>query len=164
MATKNELADNPVRQQVNITRIFDAPRELVFKMWTDPELVEKWWGPKDFINPVCELDARVGGIMRIVMQGPDGAKYPTRGVFNEIVEPERIVFSNIKESEDGKAQLEVLNTVIFTEENGKTKMTFTAIVISSTPEACQSIDGMNVGWNQSIDRFAEKLQKLINIG
>ena len=164
MATKNELADNPVRQQVNITRIFDAPRELVFKMWTDPELVEKWWGPKDFINPVCELDVRVGGIMLIVMQGPDGTKYPTRGVFNEIIEPERIVFSNIKEDENGNAQLEVLNTVIFTEENGKTKMTFTATVISSTPEACQSIDGMNVGWNQSIDRFAENLQNLITIG
>ena len=158
MATKNELTDNPVRQQVNITRIFDAPRELVFKMWTDPELVEKWWGPKDFTNPVCQLDTRVGGIMRIVMQGPDGTKYPTRGVFNEIVEPERIVFSNIKEDDDGNAQLEVLNTVIFTEENGKTKMTFTAIVVSSTPEACQSLDGMNVGWNQSIDRFADLLE------
>ncbi|MDB4904664.1 MAG: hypothetical protein JWQ63_3945 [Mucilaginibacter sp.] len=157
MATKNELVDNPVRQEVNITRIFDAPRELVFKMWTDPALVEKWWGPKDFINPVCKLDARVDGSMRIVMQGPDGMKYPTRGIFTEITEHERIVFTNIKEGDNGEAQLEVLNTVTFMEENGKTKMTLRATVVKSTPEACGSVDGMNVGWNQSIDRFADLL-------
>jgi uncharacterized protein YndB with AHSA1/START domain len=157
MAIKNDLVDNPVRQEVNITRIFDAPRELVFKMWTDPALVEKWWGPKDFINPVCKLDARVGGSMRIVMQGPDGMKYPTRGIFTEITEHERIVFTNIKEGDNGEAQLEVLNTVTFIEENGKTKMTLRATVVNSTPEACGSVDGMNVGWNQSIDRFADLL-------
>jgi uncharacterized protein YndB with AHSA1/START domain len=158
MATKNNLIDNPVRQEVNITRIFDAPRELVFKMWTDPDLLEKWWGPKDFTNPVCKLDARVGGSMRIVMQGPDGMKYPTRGIFTEITEPERIVFTNIKEGDNGEAQLEVLNTVTFTEENGKTKMTLSAVVVKSTPEACGSVEGMNVGWNQSIDRLADLLE------
>jgi uncharacterized protein YndB with AHSA1/START domain len=157
MATKNELVDNPVRQEVNITRIFDAPRELVFKMWTDPDLVEKWWGPKDFTNPVCKLDARVGGSMRIVMQGPDGMQYPTKGIFTEIIEPERIVFTNVKEGDHGEEQLEVLNTVTFTEENGKTKMTLRATVVKSTPEACGSVEGMNVGWNQSIDRFADLL-------
>ena len=162
METKNNLVANPVRQEVNITRIFDAPCELVFKMWTDPELVEKWWGPKDFTNPVCKLDARVGGTMRIVMQGPDGTKYPASGVFSEIIEPELIVFTNIKEDDEGNAELEVLNTVTFTEMNGKTKMTMRAVVVRETPAACGSVDGMNVGWNQSIDRFAENLQILIN--
>ncbi len=162
MTTKNDLVGNPVRQEVNITRVFDAPRELVFKLWTDPELVEKWWGPKDFTNPVCELDAKVGGVIRIVMQGPDGTKYPTRGVFNEITEPERIVFTNVKEDDEGNAELEVVNTVTFTEENGKTKMTLKAVVVMETPAACGSVNGMNVGWNQSIDRFAETLKKLIN--
>ena len=162
MAAKNELVDSPVRQEVNITRIFDAPRELVFKMWTDPELVEKWWGPKDFTNPVCTLDPWVGGSIRIVMQGPNGVRYPTRGVFTKIVAPELIVFHNIKEDDNGKAELEVINTVTFTEEDGKTKMLFNARVIMSTPEACQSVDGMNNGWNQSIDRFAETLDRLIH--
>jgi uncharacterized protein YndB with AHSA1/START domain len=162
METKNNLVANSVRQEVNITRVFDAPRELVFKMWTDPELVEKWWGPKDFTNPVCKLDARVGGAMRIVMQGPDGTKYPTSGIFNEIIEPERIVFTNIKEDDDGNAELEVRNTVTFTEVNGKTKMTLNATVVMETPAACGSVDGMNVGWNQSIDRFAGLVQTLIN--
>jgi uncharacterized protein YndB with AHSA1/START domain len=161
MTTKNELVDNPVRQEVNITRMFDAPRELVFKMWTDPVLVEKWWGPKDFTNPVCQLDPWVGGSIRIVMQGPDGTLYPTSGIFTKIVEPELIIFHNIKEGDDGSAQLEVVNTVRFTEEDGKTKMTFNATVVMATPEACQSVDGMNNGWNQSIDRFAATLGTLI---
>jgi len=162
METKNTLVDNGVGQEVNITRIFDAPRELVFKMWTNPELVEKWWGPKDFTNPVCTLDPWVGGSIRIVMRGPDGMQYPTRGVFTKIVEPELIVFHNVKEADDGSAQLEIENTVKFLEEEGKTKMIFRAVVLRSTPDACQSIGGMNAGWNQSIDRLAENLQLVTN--
>ncbi len=162
MAQKNEVVNPPARQDVIITRVFDAPRELVFKMWTDPALVEKWWGPMGFTNPVCKLDAKTGGSIRIVMQGPDGTKYPTGGFFNEIVEPERIVFTSIKEGDEGNAELEVLNTVTFTEENGKTKMSLRAVVTMETPQACGSIDGMHVGWNQSIDRFAETLTQLIN--
>ena len=160
METKSILVDNGVGQEVNITRTFDAPRELVFKMWTDPELVEKWWGPKDFTNPVCKLDPWVGGSIRIVMRGPDGMQYPTHGVFTKIVEPELIVFHNVKEGDDGSAQLEIENTVRFLDEDGKTKMIFRAVVIMSTPDACQSVGGMNIGWNQSIDRLAENLQLL----
>jgi len=161
METKNDVVNSPVRQEVNITRVFDAPRALVFKLWTDPKYVEKWWGPKGFINPVCNLDAKVGGSIRIIMQAPDGAKYPTRGFFKEIIEPEKLVFSSIKEDEYGNAQLEVVNTAIFTEENGKTKLIFKAEVIMSTPEACGSVEGMNEGWNQSIDRLAETIEALI---
>jgi uncharacterized protein YndB with AHSA1/START domain len=158
METNNETVSRPVRQEVNITRIFDAPRELVFKMWTDPDLVEKWWGPKDFTNPVCKLDARVGGSIRIVMQGPDGTKYPTGGFFKEFVEPEKLVFISIKEDDDGNAELEVRNTVTFTETNGKTTMIMNAEVVMETPAACGSVDGMNVGWNQSIDRLTDLIQ------
>jgi len=162
METKNEVVTSPARQEVIITRLFDAPRELVFKLWTDPEYVERWWGPKGFTNPVCQLDARVGGSIRIVMQGPDGTKYPTRGIFKELVEPEKVVFVSIKEDDFGNAQLEVLNTAVFMEENGKTKMYFTAVVTMSTPEACGSVEGMNQGWNQSIDRLEETTAALVN--
>src|SRR5437764_12032009 len=109
--------------EMSLTRRVAASPEVVFRAWTDAKQLAKWWGPKDFTNPVCELDARVGGSIRITMQGPDGMRYPTRGIFNEIIEPERIVFTNVKEGDDGDDQLEVLNTVIFSEENGKTKMT-----------------------------------------
>src|SRR5215208_1788707 len=82
------------KRTIVITRVFDAPRALVFKAWTDPRHVARWWGPKDFTNPVCEMDVRPGGAITIHMRGPDGVMYPSKGVFHEIVEPERLVFSN----------------------------------------------------------------------
>ena len=76
-------------REIVITRFFDAPPEVVFEAWTNPEQLAQWWGPEDFTNPVCELDVRVGGDWRIVMRAPDGAMYPCRGVYLEIVAPER---------------------------------------------------------------------------
>ena len=70
-----------------LTRIFDAPREMVFKAWTDPERLKHWWGPKGFTNPVCEMNPRTGGAILIDMRGPDGRVYP---IIHEIVEPERL--------------------------------------------------------------------------
>ena len=75
-------------QELITTRIFDAPREVVFRAWTDPERLKRWWGPKGFTNPVCEVDVRTGGAIRIDMRAPDGAVYPMTGAFVEIVEPE----------------------------------------------------------------------------
>ncbi len=68
--TATAQAAPPAKRELNITRIFDAPRSLVFKMWTDPKHVAQWWGPKGFTNPVCERDVRPGGALRIVMRGP----------------------------------------------------------------------------------------------
>ena len=75
-----------------LTRVFDAPRDLVWKVWTDPAHIQQWWGPKGFTNPRCEWNARSKGSIRIDMRGPDGAIYPMSGTFQELVEPERIVF------------------------------------------------------------------------
>ncbi|MGZ3593758.1 MAG: SRPBCC domain-containing protein, partial [Syntrophales bacterium] len=85
----------PVKERVLvITRFFDAPRDIVFKAWTDEKLVAQWWGPNGFANPVCELDARPGGAIHIDMRGPDGVVYPMKGIFHEIAEPERLVFTS----------------------------------------------------------------------
>src|SRR5271163_4157080 len=75
-----------------LTRIFDAPRELVWKVWTDPSHLAQWWGPKGFTNPRCEWHSQPMGKIRIDMRAPDGVVYPMSGTFQEIVEPERIVF------------------------------------------------------------------------
>ena len=83
-----------LRRELTLTRVFRAPRALVFQAWTDPKHLSQWWGPKGFTNPVCEEDARVGGALRIVMRAPDGAEYPMIGVFREVVAPERLVFTN----------------------------------------------------------------------
>src|SRR5258705_11639360 len=80
----------PLTREVTITRLVGAPRELVFRAWTDPKHLAQWWGPRGFTNPVCEVDLRVGGALRIVMRAPNGTEYPMRGVFREIVAPERL--------------------------------------------------------------------------
>jgi uncharacterized protein YndB with AHSA1/START domain len=138
---------------VTIIRLFNAPPDLVFKAWTDAELVAKWWGPHGFTNPRCEVDARPGGAIRIDMRGPDGALYPMSGVFHEVVAPRRLVF--ISTALDGK--LEVLNTVTFAEENGKTRVTMHAAVLKAAPEAAFALSGMEAGWTQSLEKLGAML-------
>jgi uncharacterized protein YndB with AHSA1/START domain len=106
---------NVAEREVVITRVFDAPRGLVFKAWTDPEHMARWWGPTGFTNTICELDARVGGAWRIVMRSPAGIEYPCGGVYREIVERERLVFTNIATDNEGNPVLDGLTTVIFAE-------------------------------------------------
>jgi len=151
--------DHVNRKDLTITRIFDAPRELVYKAWTDPKLVAQWWGPRQFTNPVCEMDVRPGGTLLIHMRGPDGVVYPDKGVFHEVVAPERLVFtSSAFEDEQGNPQLEVLITVTFTELYGKTEVTLQADVLKSTPEVEAPLSGMEEGWKQSLDKLAENLK------
>jgi uncharacterized protein YndB with AHSA1/START domain len=159
-AGKSNPLEKPADRELVITRIFDAPRELVFKAWTDPKHVAQWWGPNGFTNPVCELDLRPGGVLLIHMRGPDGVVIPSKGVFHEIVEPERLVFTTSAfEDGEGNPQLEVLNTVMFAELGGKTKLTLKAVVVKSAPEVAGALAGMEAGWNQSLDRLGELLGK-----
>jgi len=151
MATGNIMANK--EQELVLIRVFDAPRKLVFKVWTDPKCVAVWWGPHHFTNPVCELDARPGGAIRIHMRAPDGTVYPMTGVFNEVVEPERIVFTSAALDAAGNPMFEVLTTVIFAEQGGKTKQTMRARVIKMTPQAAPYIAGMEQGWTQSLERL-----------
>jgi uncharacterized protein YndB with AHSA1/START domain len=141
-------------------RVFDAPRELVWKVWTDPAHLAQWWGPKGFTNPRCEWNARPKGSIHIDMRAPDGVIYPMSGVFEEIVEPERLVFVSSALDENGKSMFDVMNTVILTEEHGKTALTLKARVISVTERAPQYLKGMEMGWNMSFDRLTEYLQRV----
>jgi len=90
MTTTNQNNKN----EITITRIFDAPRELVFKAWTDPDLVRQWWGPKGFTSPVARIDLRVGGEYFNCMRSPEGKDYWSKGVFREIVAPARLVMTD----------------------------------------------------------------------
>ncbi len=157
MATGN-IMTNEERELV-LTRVFDAPRELVFKAWTDPKRVAQWWGPHRFTNPVCDLDVRPGGAIRIHMRGPDGTVYPMTGVYQEVVEPERLVFTSAALDADGNPMFEVLTTVTFAEQGGKTKQILRARVIKSTAEAAPYLKGLEAGWTQSLERLAESLAK-----
>jgi uncharacterized protein YndB with AHSA1/START domain len=150
----------PQERDYTFTRFIDAPRERVFKAWIDPNELARWWGPKGFTNPVCELDARPGGAIRIDMRGPDGVEYPMKGMVHEISEPARIVFtSSAFEDEEGDPQLQVLNTVIFAGHMGKTRVAVTANVVKAAPAVSEALAGMEEGWSQSLDRLAEILEK-----
>lgn len=151
--------DSATKREVVITRIFDAPRGLVFKAWTDPEHMARWWGPQGFTNPICELDARVGGAWRIVMRSPAGIEYPCGGVYREFVEPERLVFTNIATDNEGNPVLEGLTTVVFAEPGGKTKLTLQTRAVAVVTHATEYLAGMEAGWTQSLERLGEELAK-----
>ena len=144
---------------LTLTRVFDAPRELVWRAWTDPKHLGQWFGPRGFTSSVPELDVRVGGALRIVMHGPDGNDYPMKGVFREVVPPTRLVFSNIAVGNDGNHLLEGETTVMLEEQGGKTKLTLHTRAKGLVPAAPQMLAGMEAGWGQSLDKMAELVAK-----
>ncbi len=151
-----------------ISREFDAPRAVVFKAWTDPRMMAKWWGPHHFTNSVCELDARPGGNWRIVMRAPDGAEHPAKGTYIEVVEPERIVWTinhselpdewhdmvNPDRNKTGpKPSLEGLVTVTFDDICNRTKLTVRIRFESATIRDALLKIGMSDGWSQTLERL-----------
>jgi uncharacterized protein YndB with AHSA1/START domain len=158
------MTDDDIKE-LTITRTFDAPRELVFKAWTDPEMLAKWWGPRGVTNPVSEIDLRVGGTIYIVMlageeMGPlAGQRWPMKGIFQEIDEPGKIVFTNQAIDESGNVLIDGVTTVTLEEQDGKTQLTLHATAKAMAPQAVEMIAGMNEGWTQSIDKLTELLKK-----
>ena len=146
-------------REATITRTFDAPRNRVFQMWTEPERVAQWWGPHGFTNPVCEVDARPGGAVRIHMRAPDGVVYPMSGTFRDIAAPERLVLATVAEDQQGRPLLEGMNTVTFEEQAGRTKITVQASAVPLVPIAERMVAGMEQGWTQSLERLADSLRQ-----
>jgi uncharacterized protein YndB with AHSA1/START domain len=161
---KNKLT---VERELVITRIFDAPRELVWKAWTDPEYLMRWWGPKDFTSPVCKMDFRVGGKYLFCMCSPEGQEYWSTGTYKEIVPLERIVCTDSFADEKGNVihasqlgmlgdnwPLELHVTIIFEDLGVKTKMILKHVGIPSG----QIEEMTGEGWNGSFDKLAENLK------
>jgi uncharacterized protein YndB with AHSA1/START domain len=148
-----------IARELNITRIFNAPRELVWKAWTDQKQLAQWWGPKGFTNPVCQWDAKTGGKIHVDMKGPDGIVYPMGGEFGEIIKPEKLVFTSPALDTNGKPIFVIHNTITFIAEGNKTKVMIHAVVMEATAEAPQYLKGWNEGWNQSLDKLANLLGK-----
>jgi uncharacterized protein YndB with AHSA1/START domain len=142
-----------LQREVTMTRVFDAPRRLVFQMWTDPQHMAQWWGPAGFTNPVCEVDARTGGAMRILMRAPNGDDHLMTGVFHEVVPPERLVFTTTPVDPAGKPLLEGRTTVVFVEDHGRTTVTVQTRAIGFVPQAERMLNGMEPGWRQSLERL-----------
>ncbi len=145
--------------EIVIERVFDAPRELVWKAWTDPEHVAKWCGPQGMKTRVDELDFRPGGNWVYVMLAPDGSEYPQRGTFREIVPPEKIVTTAVFEyGEAGSSS--VVMTYIFEDMGDKTKMTMTHVEMGVEYSEEQRM-GVIAGWNSNFDSLVDYLPSLL---
>jgi uncharacterized protein YndB with AHSA1/START domain len=140
---------------VVISRVFAAPRALVWQAWIDPAMMVQWFGPSGFTIPQCKLDVQVGGSLKIVMRGPDGNDYPMKGVFTEVIPPRRLPFTNIAVDGDGNHLLEGETAVTLTELDGKTEMVLKTHAVGRVPIAPQMLAGMKAGWTQSIEKLEE---------
>jgi uncharacterized protein YndB with AHSA1/START domain len=147
------VAPSSAAPELVISRVFDAPRSLVFKVWTQPEHLARWWGPEGFTLLSCETDVRPGGTWVRVMRAPEGSKHIKRGVYREIVEPERLVFTYVNEDADGRPGPETVVTVSFEEQGGKTKLT----LHQTGFESIGARDAHEGGWTSCLERFAEYL-------
>ncbi|HEY6421177.1 MAG TPA: SRPBCC domain-containing protein [Candidatus Binataceae bacterium] len=154
MDARNNAAVESSDLELVIERVFDAPRELVFKAWSAPAHLAHWWGPNGFTLPVCEMDFRSGGAYRFCMRGSEGDDHWVAGVFREVVEPSRIVMSGAWVDADGKpTRPATVTTVTFAEHNGKTKLTLHNGIF----ESVSARDAHRSGWSASIERLAEYL-------
>lgn len=140
--------------RLSIRREHDAPRTLVWKMWTDPAHVAVWWAPEHFTTPRVEMDVRPGGAIHIVMRAPDGTDYPFDGRFVSLDEPERLVMRTWVTCADGTPWFEVEQTIRFDEVDGRTLQHFLAEVIAARADALGPLSGMEAGWTGSLNKLA----------
>jgi uncharacterized protein YndB with AHSA1/START domain len=161
MATKVDATPASDRELV-ISRIVDAPREKLFRAWTDPQLMKQWFAPAPWTTPVAEVDVRPGGGSRIVMRNPEGNEFPSEGVFLEVVPNERLVFTDaFKKSWEPSAQ--PFFTCILTFEDaggGKTKYTARALHWSKEARDEHERMGFHDGWAQCADQLEELARKI----
>lgn len=147
-------SDLEVEERVLLmTRTFDAPRSLVFKVWTQPEHLARWWGPRDFTLISYKADVRPGGSFRFGVRSPEGTDHWAHGIYREVTEPERLAFTTAWEYPDGKPKHETLVTLTFAERDGKTKLTLRQAVF----ESVTARDLHRGGWSSTMELLAEYL-------
>ena len=162
------LEKHTQQNAVHITRIFDAPREALWKAWTDPESVKQWWGPTDYTCPEAKIDLRVGGKCLNAMKGPDGKVIWSGGTFTEITKPSRLKYTDSFMDEKGNVvdptfydmpadfARELYVTVTFEEHSqGKTKLT----LIHKDFASREMVDECTAGWSQSLDKLEQLLEE-----
>jgi uncharacterized protein YndB with AHSA1/START domain len=153
MAVTADTAALSTECELVITRIFDAPRPLVFKLWTEPEHLMRWWGPRGFTPISGRMDVRQGGRWSRLMRSPDGSVIRKHGVYRELVAPERLVLTYITDDAAGNPGPETLVTVTFADHDGKTRLTLHQTGFQSVAER----DDHRHGWTGALDGFAAYL-------
>lgn len=180
MTTSNTPASKPFEEtpvqadEFIITRTFDAPRETVYRAWTDPRLLSQWWGPHTFTNPVCDMDVRSGGAYRIIMRSAEGVDYPLTGVFQQVNPPEQLVWTMCMDEHPADWHALVrgyrrdksditqpsVTTASFATEDGQTKLTIRTRYESADLRDALVELGMAEGWSQSFERLDSLLADL----
>jgi uncharacterized protein YndB with AHSA1/START domain len=165
MAAGNNSRVQATDREIVVTRVFDAPRSLVFKAWTDPKHLVQWWAPKGWTTPFCKVDPRKGGRFHFCMRSPEGKDIWGIGIYREIVEPERIVYTDAFADAQGNPvppshygmspghPAETVVTVTFVEHEGRTTLTLRHSIAISVEER----EGTQQGWNEMLDRLADRL-------
>jgi uncharacterized protein YndB with AHSA1/START domain len=146
----------PTEREIVMTRVFDAPRRLVFDAMSKPELFKRWFGPRGWSLEVCEIDLKVGGVWRSLLRGPGGTHMGMSGVYKEILPPERLVSTESFDDYPGES----LNTLTLSEKDGKT--TFTIRILYQSQEIRDAVikSGMEHGAAECYDKLAELLASL----
>ncbi|WP_321367759.1 SRPBCC family protein [Pseudomonas extremaustralis] len=145
----------PAEFELSISRLIDAPRSRVFRAWTEPALLQQWWGPHGMTTPECEMNLWVGGLFRTLMRAPDGTEYPTQGVFLDIIAPRRLVFTDAFMPgwiPSGKPFM-TAEVTLQEVEGDKTLYTARAMHWSLEDKLAHEAMGFHQGLGQSLDRL-----------
>lgn len=168
MTPNNETTVATKTRDLVITRVFDAPRELVWRAWTEPEHLVKWWGPEHFTSPTCKVDLRVGGKYHFCMRSPDGQDFWSTGVYREIVPYEKLVWTDSFADAEGNVvpgsyydmgddfPEEMLVTITFEDLGGRTRLTLRHVGHPAGEMGEQAV----LGWSGSFDKLAASLEGL----
>lgn len=152
-------ASDTADREMTMTRRFDAPRELVWRAWTEAGHLAQWWGPTGFTNTIHEMDVRPGGVLRVLMHGPDGTDYPNKIVYTEVVAPERLAYWHGDDVEEGGIHFEV--TVSFTAIGDETEITVTMLFqTAETKRQALENSAAKDGSRQTMDRLRDHLKTM----
>lgn len=149
----NKIGTQVGEREIVITRVIDAPRDLVFDAWTKEEHLSKWWGPQGFTNSFQKFEMKPGGTWQFIMHGPDGVDYPNTNVFVEVVKPEQIVFKHA-------VFPHFLGTAIFEDLDGKTKLTYSKFFEENETVFDKVKTYAVPGAEQTMDRLEEHLASI----
>jgi uncharacterized protein YndB with AHSA1/START domain len=157
MAKQGDSHTIPGDREIVITRVVDAPRELVWTAWTDPKHVVQWWGPQGFTTTIEKMDVRPGGVWKHVMHGPDGTDYPNKSIFKEVVKPERIVYSHAG-GKRGDRGAGFVSTWTFEAQGNQTKATIRMVFPSAEArDHVVKVYGAIEGGKQTLGRLDQYL-------
>lgn len=151
MSAKPVEKNDKSAREIVISRIVDAPRDLVWDTWTTPEKVAKWWGPNGFTNTIYEMDVRPGGVWRYMMHGPDGTDYPNHVEYREVVRPERLVYSHGEDASEKSCHFHT--TATFEDVAGKTRVTLRMLFPTVEERNAKAKFGAIEGGQQTLERL-----------